>query len=161
MKKLSKVLVISLIALVMAIAIAACSSAPSYIKNIPADSADLVTKLEADGWEADETTILGIGMVFGMKSSFKEEDLETIKNTDKITVEFVIVTYFLTEEKAKEAKKEMDDEMKEQMDEAKKDMPKGASVSYSTFQSGKAIALYIKASATFADFDDIEDLFGF
>ena len=146
MKKISKILVISLLALVMVTALAACGGgAPSYVKNPPATSAELVTKLEADEWivfASEEDEEFGGIAVMAMKIP----DISTsAKPTDKITVEMVIVIYFETEEAAIAAKTEIDNEIKDNMEEM---LPEGVSLSITVTQKGKTVSAYAKVTVT-------------
>ena len=150
MKKLSKVLVISLLALVMIIALAACGSgAPSYVKNPPETSEELITKLEDDDWfviEAGEEEEFGGFAVLAMKIP---DISATAKPTDKITVEIVIVVFYETEEVAIAAKTEKENYIKEGMEE---EIPEGVSFSISITQKGKTISAYAKITLTISEF---------
>jgi len=155
MKKLSKILVISLLALVMVLTLAACSGAPGYVKNPPEDPADLVKQLKEDGWEAYDATVLKLGMIMASKYNVKEEDFDSLKDSDKIVWEMVFVTYYATEDLAKAAKSAADTSASKDKDKA----PKGISYSYSISQSGKTVSVYVKMSGSYKDMQAAFDIY--
>jgi len=151
MKKLSKILVISLLALVIVIALAACGGgAPGYINNPPEKPADLVTQLKADGWEVfDTTNDDGFAMITGYKYSYDKEKEDELEDTDKVTEEIVIVFYLDDEDAAKAYKKVWEI----LIDYGKKDLPNGVSFSYSVSQKGKTVSIYMSLTGLYGDVD--------
>ena len=163
MKKMWKLLGLSLAVALIAATMAACGgSGPSYVTNPPSDPKDLVTKLKADDYmilaegEIDEEDaadmyemdgMKGItALVMGMKTDMKVSDATNLDK--KVTVEMAMVMYFKDEASAKAAHKDS----KNAIDSSMKDgLPDGVKATVSITQKGKTVSAYVKVSCKIGD----------
>ena len=150
MKRVLISLVSVLCIVCLAVSLAACGvSAPSYVKNPPKDSADLVAKLEADGWNLNDSNLIeGIGIVFAVKSSTADLTLANVDPNDKVTIETITVYYAGTDALALSFKSAKESGMKNN----KKFAPKGVSYNYTISQNGSIVSCYEKMSGKASDF---------